>query len=444
MKATRDPGQLLSAAHSGEQSSWKLPLAPAAFMSENEASWSSSRRLAGLDAHEDARTLVRLVQCPQCSLPFKVPVTLPCGHSVCRTCLPQSHRRENISYPNTPDRLHGIRCPAEGCGQEHPVSECNIDVCLSKVMESISAAVESFQPLPEDTLVRLSEIPDGSQTIGKQTLPEEPQAQVLAGGRLLATFALAEMGKLHYHVDVCYESISKADEGSRKLDQMMLSRLRDMAHRELDCHVCYNLMYDPVTTPCGHTFCRKCLVRVLDHSTHCPVCRRTLPMPPSLERQASNVRLVALLLSLCSDLVTARAEAIAADERAVLGDLDTPLFVCTLAFPSTPTFLHIFEPRYKLMIRRAMESNRQFGMLTYNQIGASQSELGVTNFKEYGTMLHILNVHMLPDGRSLIETQGLYRFRVRAHGILDGYTVGRVERVEDISLAEEERLEVGE
>jgi len=167
-------------------------------------------------------------------------------------------------------------------------------------------------------------------------------------------------------------------------------------------------------------------------------------MPPSLERQASNVRLVALLLSLCSDLVTARAEAIAADERAVLGDLDTPLFVCTLAFPSTPTFLHIFEPRYKLMIRRAMESNRQFGMLTYNQIGASQSELGVTNFKEYGTMLHILNVHMLPDGRSLIETQGLYRFRVRAHGILDGYTVGRVERVEDISLAEEERLEVGE
>ena len=51
---------------------------------------------------------------------------------------------------------------------------------------------------------------------------------------------------------------------------------------------------------------------------------------------------------------------------------------------------------------------------------------------------------MLPDGRSLIETRGCDRFRIKAHGILDGYLVGRVERVEDVSLAEEERLEAEE
>ena len=40
-----------------------------------------------------------------------------------------------------------------------------------------------------------------------------------------------------------------------------------------------------------------------------------------------------------------------------------PVFVCTLAFPSVPCPLPVFEPRYRLMIRRVMESGaRQFGM----------------------------------------------------------------------------------
>ena len=33
-----------------------------------------------------------------------------------------------------------------------------------------------------------------------------------------------------------------------------------------------------------------------------------------------------------------------------------PIFVCSLALPHAPCPLHIFEPRYRLMIRRALES----------------------------------------------------------------------------------------
>ena len=47
-------------------------------------------------------------------------------------------------------------------------------------------------------------------------------------------------------------------------------------------------------------------------------------------------------------------------------------------------------------------------------------------------MLQIRDVQMLPDGRSIVETWGTYRFRIMERGVLDGYTVGRVERVEDI------------
>ena len=47
---------------------------------------------------------------------------------------------------------------------------------------------------------------------------------------------------------------------------------------------------------------------------------------------------------------------------------DVPIFVCTLAFPSQPCPLHIFEPRYRLMVRQCMESgSQQFGMCLHDE-----------------------------------------------------------------------------
>lgn len=45
---------------------------------------------------------------------------------------------------------------------------------------------------------------------------------------------------------------------------------------DLECKVCYNILYEPVTTTCGHTFCRTCLQRGLDYRSECPCCRRAL------------------------------------------------------------------------------------------------------------------------------------------------------------------------
>lgn len=443
MKAARISRRSGSTTRAEGESLTKVHLASGAFMSEDGASHTPPKTLTGLDSHGDARALVRLVQCSQCSLPFKVPVTLPCGHSVCRACLPKSHRREHISYPNTPDRMLGTHCPVEGCGEEHSSADCCVDVCLSKVMESIHAVVDSYRPESKNTPMRLVEFGQEEMVLDAD-MDEKMREETLLGGRLMSTFTMAEMGRLDYRAEVSYDSLSQTGDDYEELDKNLLHDLRETTHKELDCHVCYNLMCDPVTTPCGHTFCRKCLTRVLDHASYCPVCRRKLQIPPSLERQPSNARLVSLMSSLCPELVAQRAEAVVAEELGVLGDWDTSLFVCTLAFPRMPTFLHIFEPRYRLMIRRAMETNRQFGMLTYNGMGTPQGDLGVTQFKELGTMLHIINVHMMPDGRSMIETRGLYRFRVRAYGTLDGYTVGKIERVEDVSLADEERIEAEE
>ncbi|TMS17817.1 LON peptidase N-terminal domain and RING finger protein 2 [Larimichthys crocea] len=45
-------------------------------------------------------------------------------------------------------------------------------------------------------------------------------------------------------------------------------------------------------------------------------------------------------------------------EMAELSNLtkDIPIFVCTVAYPGVPCPLHIFEPRYRLMMRRCMET----------------------------------------------------------------------------------------
>lgn len=45
---------------------------------------------------------------------------------------------------------------------------------------------------------------------------------------------------------------------------------------------------------------------------------------------------------------------------------DIPIFVCTVAYPGMPCPLHVFEPRYRLMMRRCIETGtRKFGMCTY-------------------------------------------------------------------------------
>jgi Lon protease-like protein len=406
----------------------------------NDDTLADSPEVGALDPHRDARQLVRLVQCPRCSRPLRAPVTLPCSHTVCRGCLPGPQPRTNISYPNTPDHLTGIACPLLGCGAEHASAECSVDVTLTKLMESIEVEITQHRPILEDTPTLLQEIlhnDENNVDEEKESTGEKGHHEVLQGGRIVSTFALAEMGKLRYSSDVEYETMSPTGDNYEALDVGLIERLQDLMQKELDCLVCYNLMLDPTTTACGHTFCRRCLSRVMDHSNICPFCRRKLHVPAPLQHQPGNAILNSLLNGLCPELITARAAALKAEEQAGDNVLSTPLFICTLSLPAMPTFLHVFEPRYRLLMRRVIEGNRQFGMVMYNRTSAPQGDLGATPFLEYGTLLEIVNYEMLRDGRSFIESRGIGRFRVRDHGMLDGYNVGRVERIEDVSLAEE-------
>ena len=45
---------------------------------------------------------------------------------------------------------------------------------------------------------------------------------------------------------------------------------------DFECSLCMRLFFEPVTTPCGHSFCKNCLERCLDHTPYCPLCKESL------------------------------------------------------------------------------------------------------------------------------------------------------------------------
>ncbi|KAG9246356.1 ATP-dependent protease La domain-containing protein [Calycina marina] len=399
-----------------------------------------------LDASKDARELVRLIQCPHCSFPLREPITLPCGNTICRPCIPDFHTRENISYPSAPNRLQGFYCPVASCRKEHTAGDCSIDVVISRIVDVMRQEIRTYKASVGDTkgIVQIEE-KDKWSVAGVSSMREgSTHLHILSGGRLPAAFTLAEMGELAYDSEVTYTSIIPAGDQYEDLDSAILADLKEAARPELDCHVCYGLFLDPLTTACGHTMCRSCLHRVQDHSSLCPVCRRRMHFLPGVDQaQApSNLTLCKLIAGLCPEALIARIEIAMSESKK--GELNTSLFVCTLSLPQMPTFLHVFEPKYRLMMRRAMEGGRTFGMILHNPKKNPQGTLGVVPFYEYGTMLFIEDMHFMADGRSIIETRGQSRFRVLKHGMLDGYVVGRVEQFNDLSISEEEAIEAAE
>ena len=55
---------------------------------------------------------------------------------------------------------------------------------------------------------------------------------------------------------------------------------RERALQDVECTLCMRLLWEPVTTCCGHTYCRPCIVRAADHGNRCPMCRVVLHLGP--------------------------------------------------------------------------------------------------------------------------------------------------------------------
>lgn len=359
-----------------------------------------------LEARSPGAT-ARIFQCPKCSGLLDHPVALPCGKSICRSCLPEGHARPGIDdtmWPGTPERWQDFVCPIAGCGSRHPKEGC-WPCNISRTVLAVATAVVS---------------------------------ELAESRRLAEAFRLLTLGRLA-DTEEDTEMLSSTDQEDTGED---ICRLDESLRINMDCGICYQLLYEPWTTPCGHTFCRHCIKKALEQSTAgpvCPTCRRALPMtyldnrlgPPNEFLQRLTRYFWPEELEQRKLIVHSESIYPALDNTG----MDVPVFICTVAFPNVPTFLHVFEPRYRALVSRAWGNSsggRHFGMMLHENATV-------------GTHLRIEVADIFPDGRSMLETKGVGRFRVKRKGLHeDGYVIAEVEEFDDVSLYEEETREAEE
>ncbi|KAG2141719.1 PUA-like domain-containing protein [Suillus bovinus] len=396
--------------------------------------------------HPSPSLILPLLHCPLCS-PSRLltdPTSLRCGHTVCSShvdsdlCpIPTCLSTPASFTPTVPPGSRVAFFPAtteNHTSSPEPV-ERRIDVKVRKLVELATKAAEDESEQPDHLVETYSDSDDEQQesvafplSSSSASSPVTPVSgpPSSVGSSSPASTSSRPRKRLRRHTST---SRSPDFHPSSDPGTISLAEFDKNLATELMCEICFMLLYQPVTTPCQHTFCSKCLQRSLDHSMLCPLCRVELPGFAYFHEHSHNKVVLALLLKAYPESYDARGQTIATEERDAR--LDTPIFVCQLSFPGMPTLLHFFEPRYRLMLRRCLEApTPTLGMIMPPR-AAPVAGLGVDAGADFGTMLEIRSVQMLPDGRSIVETRGTHRFRILERGSLDGYMIGRVERIDD-------------
>lgn len=106
-----------------------------------------------------------------------------------------------------------------------------------------------------------------------------------------------------------------------------------------------------------------------------------------------------------------------------------PLFpLNTVLFPHMPAGLHIFEERYREMIRDCQDQGTSFGVVAIRE----GVEVGRAAFPfSVGTLAQIHEIEKLDDGRFNLVVAGASRFRVESLSLNRSYLVGTIQYLED-------------
>jgi len=240
-------------------------------------------------------------------------------------------------------------------------------------------------------------------------------------------------------VSICDKSINDKMASILELPECKLDDQQEDEQRidpgDFECSLCMRLFNDPLCTTCGHVFCQVCLERCLDHTLNCPLCKYPLQnyladSLKSLHHQLDYTTDAILKHYLLEEYSARKAQHLQEIEEL---KLNLSIFICTIGFPSVPCPLHIFEPRYRLMLRRCLDhNNRSFGMCM---------PLPNQQHHNIGTLLKVRKVTFFPDGRSVVDCIGFRRFKTLHSEVVDGYNMAKVQYIEDAPIADEQTME---
>jgi Lon protease-like protein len=190
---------------------------------------------------------------------------------------------------------------------------------------------------------------------------------------------------------------SRAASGAGAAPPAALADLRE----DFDCSLCHSLLYEPVCLLCGHSYCRPCIRRALAHTQACPLCRAQCFLEPA------NLTPNFLLSDFIARAFPEEARSRQREQREVDEELNSSrlgLFFLShtgdLLWPGMPVELHVYEPRYLLLMRRCSENNCMFGICP----DATSSR---------GAAVRIDSLRPLPHNRLAVSARVVTRFRTR-------------------------------
>ncbi|MDI9635053.1 LON peptidase substrate-binding domain-containing protein [Geitlerinema splendidum] len=118
---------------------------------------------------------------------------------------------------------------------------------------------------------------------------------------------------------------------------------------------------------------------------------------------------------------------------------ELPLFpLNTVLFPYARLQIHVFEDRYRDLIRDCLQNDKKFGIALIKngvEVGDSAEPYLI------GTTCRILTVQTYDDGRMDVLVQGEGRFRIRKVESESPYLVGKVENVAESSIEDSPRCD---
>ncbi|XP_072400012.1 LON peptidase N-terminal domain and RING finger protein 3 [Diabrotica undecimpunctata] len=387
-----------------------------------------------------------LFTCPVCRSVLRTPVTIECGHTFCNDCL------------SSPENNFSNRCAV--CAAELVLERRCINVLVQHLVEKWrerNKHIDDTEMAVPNTVDILGVEPRYHLRSGYAGLQIKNKTE-----KRISNFLEESSGKLPRYkhdkrkpktTNICNNSFKNfwldgnddnykifqetLDNVFKEVDDIKEDALKAswscISSTDLECILCSRCLLDPVTTGCGHTFCRGCLTRVLDHGLSCPLCMSSLTTG-DYSRASTEVLLQAIQFLVPQDYNERMS--ISIRESLILErSSDIPVFICTNAFPGVACPLYVYEARYRLIARRCLQSStKRFAMAGKDSNG--------DKFVQYGTILEVKDAVNLEDGRFILTTIGVRRFKVVSRNEQDGYDTAKINYIKDNDVPAEKLQEL--